>query len=167
MFYLLWSILNAVLLLYFFYLFIGLIVNGREVFRGKFMPISILVLTLGVVQMLSASVSEEKNTEILITENYNEQSETEYRRIVLEDNLASDIELVVNYSVEDGKLIPFRSRCHLTGFVLGFEWEFISLDTYGTKEIGHPDFVAVGSLEWNLFGFNIYTQNKSFTGKMP
>ena len=166
MIYLFWSVLNAVLLLYFFYLFIGFIFKGNSVFQGKFRFLSITVMTLGVVQMLSAAVPEGKNSDILITEDYDRENGTKLKNILLEDNLTFDIHMSILYSAADNKLTPVSSHSTLTGFVTGFDWDFISIETTPVQEIGRSEFVAVGALEWNLFGFNVYTQKKRFSGNI-
>lgn len=166
MIYILWAVLNAVLLLYFFYLLIGFIVKGRDVFKGKLRPVAITVMALGVFHLVSATVPEEDKSEIILKKDYNLQTGTEGKNLILEENAAFDIGLSVSYSVEGEEWIPIKSRSYITGWVLGFDWEFYSFITNKIPDNGLSDFVVEGGLEWHLFGFHLYTQSKQFTGQL-
>ena len=155
MIYILWSVLNAVLLLYFFYLLIGLILKGREIFKGKLRPVAITVMVLGIFHLGSATVPGEDNTEIILTEDYNPQSGTEIKNLILEENAAFDIGLSVTYSVENEEWIPIHSRSYISGLLLGFDWVLFYFNTDKIPENGLSDYVAEVGLEWHLFGFHI------------
>lgn len=166
MIYILWSVLNAALLVYFFYLLIGFIVNGRDVFLGKFRPVSIVVITLGVIQIGTAGIPEKKKDEILLLKDYNQENPVGFKSMVLEENSAFDILLTVTYYENDGELILIKSNSHLIGSILGFEWNFYNFNTIKTLEKNTSDYIVDGGLEWHLFGFHIFTQDKQFTGKL-
>ncbi|MFD2516441.1 hypothetical protein [Salinimicrobium flavum] len=165
MIYLLWSLLNVLVILYFVFLLIGFIAIGRKIFGRKLRLVSVSIMVLGLVNIIAAAGPEENNPETFVTDVYG-QNETEYKRILLEDNLSLDIDLTVTYLIENGELIPVQKRSILTGFLPGFEWDLISVSTSEIKEDGQVDYAAEGVLKWNLFGINIYSQAKWFRGRL-
>ena len=69
MIYLIWTILNGIMFLYFLYLLFGFIVIGKRIFKPKFKNISIIFMLIGVLQILSAKETENTNR-ITISEKY-------------------------------------------------------------------------------------------------
>ena len=164
MVHLIWSILNGIIFLYFFYLIIGFIAKGKRIFKPQFKVVSIFIMVIGIVQIISASNSEKNTNRITITEDYNKKNNSKIKQIVLEDNLTFDINMLVKYSIDENKYIPIESNSFLTGLVSGYVWEFKSIDTNNYKPNEKSEFIANGILKWNLFGINIYSESKTFNG---
>jgi len=163
MIHLLWSIINLIIVFYFLYLIVGFIKKGKRIFNPKFKVVSIFVMIIGIVQVISAN-SEERTNRITITNNYNKKNNSKVEKVKLEDNLTFDINMFVKYSIEQNELIPIESNSSLTGFVSGYDWEFTSIETDNFKPNGKAEFTANGILKWNLFGINIYSEPKTFSG---
>ncbi|WP_375237854.1 hypothetical protein [Aurantibacter sp.] len=164
MIHLLWSIINLIILFYFLYLIVGFIRKGKRIFNPKFKVVSIFVLVIGIVQVISAANSEEKTNRITITNNYDKKNNSKVEKVKPEDNLTFDINMLVKYSIEQNELIPIESNSSLTGFISGYDWVFISIETNNYKPNGKAKFTANGILNWNLFGINIYREPKTFSG---
>ncbi len=164
MIHLIWSTINILIFLYFLYLMIGFIVKGRKIFNPQFKVVSIFIMIIGVVQIVSGSNSEKKSNKIVITENYNREHQTEFKEIVLEDNLTFDISVSLEYSVAQNEFVPIESNSFLTGLVSGYEWEFRHIDFNTLTSNNKIAFVANGVLKWNLFGITVYSEIKRFTG---
>lgn len=131
---------------------------------AKFKTISILLMVIGTIQIISASHSKKNSNKIEIKELYNKNSDSELKHVVLEDNLTFDINMFVKYSIEQNEHIPIESNSVLSGFVMGYEWEFNSIDTKKLNSNGKAEFTANGTLKWNLFGFTLYGESKTFKG---
>ena len=164
MIHLLWSIINLIIVFYFLYLIVGFIRKGKRIFNPKFKVVSIFVMIIGIVQIISAANSEEKKNRITITNNYNKKNNSKVEKVKLEDNLTFNINMLVKYSIEQNELIPIESNSFLTGFVSGYDWEFTSIETNNYKLNGKAEFTANGILKWNLFGIDIYSEPKTFSG---
>lgn len=164
MIHLLWTLLNASLIIFFFYLIFGFIIKGKKIFNPKIKVFSILIMTLGIIQIISTAKTSKNSNRITITTDYKKTNSSKIKKIVLEDNLVFDINLNIKYSIENKEYIPIESNSFLTGLVSGYEWEFKSIETqiYKTNEKG--TFTADGVLKWNLFGINVYSENKTFSG---
>lgn len=159
-----WSILNISILLYFIYLIIKLISQGKNFFKGRFRVISILILVLGIFNIIIAS-SKPKNNNTIKFAYEKEFQNSEIKNLIIEDNLSLDINLTVEYLIDSKKIIPIESTSYISGLVSGFEWEIISLKTNNPQEFEKEILEGVGLLNWNLFGILIYSQEKVFLTK--
>lgn len=164
MLYLIWSITNGIILLYFLYLIIGFLAKGKRIFKPQFKLISICIMVIGIVQIISASNSEKNTNQIQLNKNYNKQSNSKIKKVVLEDNLTFDIYMDLIYSVDKNEFVPIKSNSSLAGLVSGYEWEFKSIQTSNYEPNQKIGFVANGVLKWNLFGITVYNQSKIFEG---
>lgn len=158
-----WSILNITILLFFLYLFVGFLFHGKKIFKGKFKSLSISILILGVFHLVSANGSEKLHS-IIIDDQYNPENSTYTETIVLEENIAMNINLSVFYSNDNGVFVPIHATSYLSGLVSGYDWKMETINRIGNIE-EEKDFIASGILEWKLFGITIYSQEKSYKGK--
>jgi len=164
MIYLIWTLINAFLILYFFYLIIGFVFKGKQFLKTKFKSVSIAIMIIGIVQIISATNLEERTNRISISNNYDKHNDTRTKKIVLAENLVFDINIFVQYSVDGNKLIPIESNSYLTGLISGYAWEFKSIQTNTKKIDQNENYIVDGVLKWNLFGINVYSQTKTFSG---
>lgn len=164
MIYLIWSLINGIVILYFLYMIVGFITKGKQIFRPKFKFVPICIMVLGIVQIISASNLEENSNRISITPDYNKIDNLKIKEVTLEDNLTFDINMLLKYSIEQNDFIPIESSSFLTGFVSGYVWEFKSIETNNYKLNEKMDYTATGILKWNLFGITVYSQPKTFSG---
>lgn len=160
--YLIWSIINGIIFLYFLYLIVGFIAKGKRIFKPQFKYVSIFIMIIGITQIISASNRDKPNNRIIITEGYNNNSKV--KRILLEDNLAFDINLSLKYSVDENEFIPISSNSSLTGFISGYVWDFKTIETKNNSKTKQLEFTANGILQWKLFGIDVYAQYKTFNG---
>ena len=166
MIHLLWTLLNASLIIFFFYLIFGFIIKGKKIFNPRIKLFSILIVTLGIIQIISAAKTSKNSNRITITTDYKKTNSSKIKKIVLEDNLVFDINLNIKYSIENKEYIPIESYSFLTGLVSGYEWEFKAIETQIHKTNEKATFTAEGVLKWNLFGINVYSEYKTFSGKI-
>ena len=164
MIHLLWTLLNASLIIFFFYLIFGFIIKGKKIFNPRIKVVSILLMVLGITQIISATKTPKNSNRIIITTDYKKTNSSKIKKIVLEDNLVFDINLNIKYSIENKEYIPIESYSFLTGLVSGYEWEFKAIETQIYKTNEKATFTADGVLKWNLFGINVYSEYKTFSG---
>ena len=164
MLHLLWTLLNASLIIFFFYLIFGFIIKGKKIFNPRIKVASILLMVLGITQIISASKTPKNSNQIIITTDYKKTNNSKIKEILLEDNLVFDINLRVKYSIENNNYIPIESYSFMTGLISGYNWEFKSIETQVYKTNEKATFTADGVLKWNLFGINIYSEYKTFSG---
>lgn len=157
-----WSILNISILIYFLYLLVGFISKGKKIFSGNFKVVSILVLIIGIAQIfLASSIPENINT--IKFEDKNAIQNSKIKSIIIEDNISLNINLLLEYSIDNNEIIPIESSSYITGFVNGFDWEFISIHIDKSKILEKSKFKVKGILKWNLFGITLFNQKKSLS----
>lgn len=166
MLYLIWSTINTIIVLYFLYLIIGFMRKGKKIFNPKFKILSIFIMIIGIVQIINAATAEKNLNQIKITNDYDKTENSKVEKIILEDNLTLDINLLVIASIDQNEVIPIECQSFLTGFVNGYEWEFTSIKTNYYKQNERSEFIANGILNWHLFGITVYSQEKTFQGLM-
>lgn len=164
MIHLVWTLLNASLIIFFFYLIFGFIIKGKKIFNPKIKVMSILIMILGIIQIISATKTSKNSNRITITDDYKKTNNSKIKETILEDNLVFDINLYIKYSIDNNEYIPIDSHSFLTGLISGYEWEFKSIETQIYKTNEKATFTAEGVLKWNLFGINVYNENKTFSG---
>lgn len=121
-------------------------------------------MVLGITQIISATKASKNNNRITITTDYKKTNKSKIKEVLLEDNLVFDINLNIKYSIENEEYIPIESYSFLTGLVSGYEWEFKSIETQIYKPNEKATFTADGVLKWNLFGMNVYSEDKTYCG---
>lgn len=163
MIYLIWSIINITIGLYFLYLLIGVIAKGKVFFNTKYKFLSITIFAIGLVQLLSGSNSEENNKTNFLLNDQIPHVKYEANMLKLEENLIFDINIFVKYYTDQNKIVMDKTNSFLTGFVSGFDWEHTSTELK-LNQNNNPDYVVNGILNWKLLGFNVYSQNKTFSG---
>lgn len=164
--YLIWSILNTGILIYFIYIIVGFISRGKQFFKPQFKNISIFLLILGTIQIISAAILEKNKNEINLTDNYDKKKKIITKKVILENNLTFEIDMHLKYSIDQNEFIPIKSTSSLTGFVSGYVWEYNFIDAANPKQNEQARFTAHGILKWNLFGITIYSQSKKFNGSL-
>lgn len=164
MLYLIWSIINGIIVLYFLYLIVGFIVKGKQIFKPQFKVVSICILVIGIVQIISASNSEKRTNRIKINDEYDRHNNSKIKNKKLEDNLTFDVNMLIKYSIDQNEFIPIESNSFLTGVVSGYVWEFNTIETSNFRENEKAEYKANGILKWNLFGINVYSESKTFSG---
>ena len=164
MIHLLWTLLNASLIIFFFYLIFGFIIKVKKIFNPRIKVASILLMVLGITQIISATKTPKNSNRITITTDNKKTNISKIKKIVLEDNLVFDINLNIKYSIENKEYIPIESYSFITGLVSGYEWEFKSIETQIYKPNEKATFTADGVLKWNLFGINVYSEYKTYSG---
>ncbi|PCH69152.1 MAG: hypothetical protein COC06_08065 [Bacteroidales bacterium] len=164
MIYLIWSGINMVILLYFFYLIIGFISKGKKIFKPQFKIASIALMVIGIVQIISATELDDNTNRISFVDNHEKMQGTGISQMILENNLTFDIQMSVTYRVGENEFIPIESYSNLNRFVIGFEWDCKSAAINEKNLNGEIKYDISGVLKWNLFGINIYSQPKAFEG---
>jgi hypothetical protein len=121
-------------------------------------------MVIGIVQIISASNSEKSTNRIIIKDDYNRKNNSRIKKVILENNLTFDINMLVKYSIEQNDFIPIESNSSLSGFVSGYVWEFNSIQTNSFKLNEKAVYDVDGTLKWNLFGITVYRESKTFNG---
>jgi hypothetical protein len=166
--YLIWSILNVALYVYFLYLLVGYVSIGRKVLpKNRFRPLAAILLIVGVVQLLTPEDKDKTNNSFDINTSYAGELSKRTRSVDIqfEDNFSLDIKGWITLAkTSDNVYIATHTSSSLIGFVSGFEWEYKSLMVTDFGENKEGEYSGHGSLKWNLLGVNFYTEGKSLDG---
>ena len=118
-------------------------------------------MSIGVVQIISASISEKNTKKITIANDYKSKYNTKLEQFVLVDNLTFNIEMTVEYVLDQEKYISIESSSYLTGFISGYTWEFESFITENDESNIKPEYIVHGTLKWNILGIPVYNESKT------
>ncbi|MEL7219775.1 MAG: hypothetical protein AAGJ93_00570 [Bacteroidota bacterium] len=164
MIHLIWSTINGIVILYFLYLLIGFIVKGKSIFKKPFKAFTVFMMVIGIIQIISISTAPKDVNRITIRDNYNENNSSKIKEVVLEDNLTFIINMTIKYSIDQNEYTPIESWSGLSGLVMGYVWDFKSINTDAFFANEKANFTAKGTLKWKLFGITVYTEPKTFKG---
>jgi len=164
MIHLIWSGINLIIILYFFYLIIGFITRGTKIFNPQIKTFSIVLMVIGIFQIISARESEEDTNRIVFIEKHDIHCDYKTQQVRLENNLTLDIEMLATYCTNGDKFKVIETYSNIYGFVTGFEWKYKSSSINENSVNGKIEYNISGILKWNIFGINIYSQQKTFKG---
>lgn len=162
MIYIIWAIINLLIILYFACLIVGFFFIGRKIFPPGIRNLSILIMILGIVQIISHETTDDNKNNIVFEDNSGKLDYLKSNRIILEQNKSFDISIYVEYSNNNDSITIYKTISNLTGLTNGFVWEFKSINL--KKEIDNIVYNIQGIINWNLFGINVYTEQKRFHG---
>jgi len=162
--YLIWALINAAYVIFFFGLVLALFTKGKELFNNKYGNAIIVVFVLGVMGMLGAKEGDFDNTYLFHGAKDIKGHHVKMMSATLEENFPFDILLSVSFKEnETGKLVPSSSHANINGFVSGYQWEYKYADI-DALENGSFSYKVNGLMHWHLFGINVYSQSKTFSG---
>jgi len=173
--YLIWSLLNIALSLYFIYLLVGYVGIGRPILpKNKHLKTAAAILLIVGVAQFFKNMTKDKslNTKpYIINElpksidkkdlgNYRDIS----KELILEDNVPFNIYARIRILFIDGKYMALNNTSDFTGLVSGFAWKQTGFPLVQFNNDGIAHYDIGGVLKWNLLGINIYTESKTFKG---
>lgn len=170
--YLIWSILNVVIYLYFLYLIVGYVSIGRKVLpKNRFRPLAAILLIVGVVQLFKNDNQDFKSEKFTITElpkGLTKKEINNYKApmnfITLEEHIPFSIVTLINNGFINGEYVALNNRSSLNGFLSGFVWKQTSAPLIYFNNKGIAIYKIHGLLKWELMGITIYSQSKAFEG---
>ncbi|WP_349351130.1 MULTISPECIES: hypothetical protein [unclassified Flagellimonas] len=162
MIYLLWSLINVFLPLYFFYLHVNFLAKGKRFFNPKYKTFQILFLVIGVTQIIVASSTEKANQNIYLKDDHANFNSSKMVHHMVEDNWTMNIHFLLEYSVQGNKYIPLKSSSFLSGFVSGYDWELLSVDGVGIEDGRGTVWYVSSNLQWKLLGLPFTVRTKYF-----
>ncbi|WP_430410781.1 hypothetical protein [Kordia sp.] len=161
--YIIWSLINAAFVIFFFALVLSLFTKGKKLFNNKYGNPIIIVLVLGVLGIINAKDKELDNTYVL-NGTVTQSDVTKEINTKLEENLSLTFHLSVRFTKDaKGEFVPVSSQSRLDGFISGFQWEYKNI-VINKNTDGSFSYEAYGLLHWGLLGIELYTQNKDFEG---
>lgn len=173
--YLIWSLLNITLSLYFIYLLVGYVSKGRRILpKNKLLKTAAAILLIVGVAQFFKNITKENPQDtkpFIINErpkgidkkNFGHYKES-LKQITLEDNVPFNINATIRILFFDGKYIALNNTSGFTGLVSGFAWKQTGFPLVQFDKDGVAHYDIDGVLEWNLLGMNIYTESKTFIG---
>jgi hypothetical protein len=165
MIYLAWAILNIGLFLF----FVFICLRATKLIREKLGLFASIVFVFALLSFVSSSdgdhqkLGESFNFKLDKQEIENYSNKIAYAR--LDNNLIFSINLTIAYNKSEDTLITATSaNSGMAGLVAGHRWkpQNVTVSVVGQT----IKYVVTGSVEWKLFGLNIYTQNKIYTGSV-
>ena len=163
MLYFIWGIFNISISVY----FIIICFKSIKVIRAKLGVLATLVFVFGVISFLNFKRPDEEIKKFDIRSKEVENLNKNYSKSItlfLEKKGITKIQLHTVFGKENNLLIPISSYSYISGFISGLRWipTHIIIDSTNLKYKFR--YSVFGSVEWNLFGFNIFTESKEYYG---
>lgn len=163
MIYLLWTILNVGLLIF----FLVICFKATKLLREKIGGFVAVFFVLGLLSFVSNPKDKKLNSHKYETWTLNSGENLTKKGyaqgIVLEDMLISKNTLSIFYVKKNQANIPISAYSNSSGFANGTIWTSSAIIVNPTKD-NRLAYSVSGVLEWKLMGATLYTQPKSYRG---
>lgn len=169
--YLLWSLLNIGLFLF----FIVICFKATKLIREKIGIFASIIFVFGLLSFIGHSNNDNDNNEPnsnqiktwkFVSEDPLSRNATYSLEIDLEKTLVSKYELGIKYGKDNqGQMnIPISAYSSTTGFISGTNWKPVSIIVNRTSDNNKFEYFVDGVVEWKLLGATIYSQLKDYKG---
>ncbi len=169
--YLIWSLINIGLIIYFFII----CYRAIKLLKEKFGLLTSIFFVIGLLSF--ASQSNDVNNQVnksasqrkiwtFYSDTITNPSTITIKDCVVEKTLSFQIILDVTYGLDKKtkQNTPINASSNITGLVAGFKWTPIVIAVDKNERNKGLDYAVAGILEWKLFGLTVYSQSKSFSG---
>lgn len=171
MLYLLWSLLNIGLGIF----FITICFRATKLIREHVGLLASIVFVVGLLSFAGNSGSQNNDTERrsnqikrwTFTSKDNIPPNTiDYKRFTIDETMTLTISLGIQYGRDSTsmKLLPIEATSTLTGFISGYRWKPEVVTVNSTAMTQKIRYEVNGLLEWNLLGVPVYKQFKAYSG---
>lgn len=162
---LIWALLNLSL----FVSFIIICFKSAKLIKERVGLLVAIIFVMGSVSLISRPRKEkiaDVKTDIINPANSEKafKGNSFFKTITLEDNLISNIKLSVLVGENDLEVKILDAYCNRSGYVSGTEWNLTNVHVVNDKNFGN--YTVSGTMEWKIFGINVYSESKFFTGKV-
>jgi hypothetical protein len=169
MIYLLWSLLNIGLSLF----FIAICFKATKLVREKIGLFASIVFISGLLSFVGISNNDNKElssnyikTWKFVSEDSLKNNESHLLNIELDKTLIAKYDLGIKYGKDrQGQInIPISAYSSTNGFISGINWKPISIIVNTTDDNNKFEYSVDGVMEWKLLGATIYSQLKEYKG---
>ena len=170
MLYLLWSLLNIALFLY----FIIICFKATKLLREKVGLLASIIFVAGSLSFIGQSNidndNKEPNSNQIRTWKFHSadtlnKNATFSLDVILEKTLVSKYNLGIKYGKNQEQFnIPISAYTMTTGFSSGTNWKPITIVVNRTADNNKFEYMVTGMVEWKLLGATLYSQLKEYKG---
>jgi hypothetical protein len=167
MLYLLWTLLNIVLFIY----FLVFCLKMTTLIKEKFGRFASLIFVFGLLSFVSNSGDKDDENHQVKKWTFklpNEVESSNYSYIIIEKYSIASIDLGVLYGTEKSSrnIVAIEANSSLTGLMGGHKWEPEIISVTNSSVKNSLSYTVLGSLKWKLLGVTIYTQSKRLSGSI-
>lgn len=173
MFYLLWSLLNIGLFLF----FIVICIKATRIIREKMGLLASTVFVFGLLSFAGKSNSSNNNIEPntnkmkswkLVSNDTLYKNEGIATHTILEKNFAYRNVLDISFGSDPQTQlnIPLHASNFTVGLTSGINWKTEKINVRKTLNNNKFEYYVMGLIDWQLLGATIYTQPKAFIGTL-
>jgi hypothetical protein len=163
MLYLLWSLINIALLVF----FIATCFKATKLVREKIGLFASVIFVFGLLSFTSSNNNGNTTELKRWTFNLNNctvKTPSSFTNVVLENNLISKYELGIRYEKNNQLNIPISAFSSTEGITSGTNWKPVFVNVERTNDNNKFQYFVTGTVEWKLFGLTFYSQPKTYKG---
>ncbi len=171
MIYLIWSLLNLGLVIY----FLVICLKAIKLLRERVGVFAAVIFVFGLLSFLGQSAqdsyrkrtdSNDLKTWTFVSENSLEEHVVSFEEIELEANIISKRHLRVKYGniAQSQYNIPISASPYTSGFCSGTDWIPVAINVYSINNNKEFKYSVIAVIEWKLMGLTLYNQQKKYDG---
>lgn len=120
---------------------------------------------LGLGQVLTSRTDDEPSNRKVFEENYEGDADVMLAGLTMDDGLSLNFFLSAKFAYTGDELVVMETNSSLAGLTFGYTWDASKIVRLReSDEQGRPRYIVIGYLTWQLFGFDVYTEEKDFRG---
>ncbi|MEO5948146.1 MAG: hypothetical protein ABIP79_15115 [Chitinophagaceae bacterium] len=165
MLYLLWSLINIGL----FVFFIAICFKATKLLREKLGLFTAIIFVFGLLSFIGHSNNQNSNqirTWKFTSEDSLKSNESYLLDIDIKKNLISKYDLLIEYgkAIQEDQNIPISTSSSTTGFISGTNWKPLNIQINRTIDNKKFEYFVNGVIQWQLLGAIIFSQYKTYEG---
>jgi hypothetical protein len=171
MIYLIWGLLNIVIIVY----FLVICIKATRFLRQKIGLFAAIFFVVGLLLLLGQPTKDSYSSGLKSNDtkvwdfapgDSLNSNATFLLNVELEENLISKKRLLIKHGkdIQGQHNIPISAYSLTTGFISGTTWKPTSISVSRTNDNNKFQYFVVGIVDWKLLGVTIYTQSKRFNG---
>jgi hypothetical protein len=169
MLYLIWTLLNIALAVY----FIILCFKAARLLKERIGLYAAVIFTLGLISFVGnsgknrGSIGENPNVKKwnFVSRDNVVSGSLQSAHATIDKTWISEIQLMVLHGCDksSNQTVPVEANSSWSGFVSGYDWEPTIISVHATTGREYK-YTVIGILHWKLLGISLYSQHKTFSG---
>lgn len=169
MFYLLWTLFNVAISIF----FLVLCFRAGRFIRKEVGIFATIIFTIGILSLLASSNMSRDNIDPVSnrakTWSFNTMDSLDmsvYQDVYIQKTWISKYRLSIAFGKDKQSNIkkPISAYTVVTGFQSGTSWMPLSIAIHPTNNNQEFEYQVVGIIKWKLFGLTLYSQSKTMNG---
>lgn len=164
-----WALLNLILLILFIVIcFKAAIAVRKELGFWSFLFLAVCLFSFAVDKddTNESKIFDLSTKAAPLLNKFTKEQRLIIKDQVIDDNILTDINLWAKFVKDKNETMMLSARTFRSGIIMGTRWKSELVTILDTNKEGFYKYEVIGTTEWTLMGFRIYSEPKIFEGSI-